>query len=267
MKESELRKLYLSLVHLYGFVFTQDIYMVLDHYGVKYTKSQIVNDLKKRSQRMTQSYYVYKLKYNYYLVIDPIIDIEDVSKIQKEKVCKPFYFPKTYEDLLKYEDLTYKDENDQRCYNDLYNVLRRYLDFEDTKLEMFVELLIVILKYDDNGLISTTKYLQEFDIQFKSEKEVKKYFSVLQKVSNNLRLPINNGFTPAELSKLAGPIDINKVNLTMGPNMKEMFLNGESNPYEYLRMIENSEFPESMKKSFKKELQEVIDEIEKTPKA
>lgn len=45
MKQSDLRKLYLSCINLYGFVLSDDLFEILDHYSISYKKEQILKDL------------------------------------------------------------------------------------------------------------------------------------------------------------------------------------------------------------------------------
>ena len=70
MKESDLRKLYLSAVNLYGFVYSKDIFNILKHYGIEYKKEQILKDLQNRSTKLTRFYCVQKMR-SFYLIINP----------------------------------------------------------------------------------------------------------------------------------------------------------------------------------------------------
>ena len=64
-----------------------------------------------------------------------------------------------------------------------------------------------------------------------------------------------------------GPIDPNKLTMSIGPNMRKMFESGELDIKEYVDGIINSDLPLSVKKSLFNELNEIMDEIENTPKA
>lgn len=267
MKQSDLRKLYLSVIRLYGFVFSKDLFKILDHYKIKYKKEQILKDLFIRSTKMTRYYFVQKMRSSY-LIIDSRFDNEEFQELCSLKQNKPFYFPKTYENLLQYSDPVFKDEKDKDGFTNLYIFLKRNVSDSENRLEFLVEMILDILKNSRNGGFQEIfSFFEIFGYELKNEKVINKFIKVIQEVSNNLRMPCNNGFTPVELAKMSGPIDINRVALTMGPNMKRNFLNGESNPYEYLKELENCNLPPLMKESFRKELLEIIKEIEKTPKA
>lgn len=267
MKASDLRKLYLSVIHLYGFVYSKDLFNILKHYNVPYKREQILKDLQKRTLVNSSYYFVQKMK-SQYLIIDPLFSDEQFQVTEFQKQEKPFYFPKSYEDLLKYSDPIYKDEEEQISYNDLYRFLKRHMREDDSRLESLVRLIIYSLKYSiGSGFNEVSEILSVFDYHFENEESLMKFASVLQKVNNNLRMPSNNGYTPNELRKLHGSIDSNNTILTIGPNMKKNFLDGVSDPYEYLNSLDDMNLSPSMKESFKQELLDIISEMEKTPKA
>ena len=268
MKESELRKLYLSVVNLYGFVYSKDLFKILNHYEIPYKRDQILKDLQNRSTKLTRFYCVQKMR-SFYLIINPYYSNEDYQTLCSHKQGKPMYYPKTYEDLLKYSNYGYKDEKEQEGFRNLYAFLKRHSLNDDSRLEILVDMILSTLKdsLDNNAIHQVFALFDLFGFIAPDEKSLNKFLKVLQEVNNNLRIPSNNGFTPNELRKMSGPIDLNNVVLTMGPNMKENFLNGTSDPYEYLKELENSNMPQLMKDSFRNELLEIIKEIEKTPKA
>ena len=64
-----------------------------------------------------------------------------------------------------------------------------------------------------------------------------------------------------------GPVDPNKITMSMGPNMRKMFESGEMNAKEYLDEVINSDLPPVTKKSLISELKKIIDDIDSIPKA
>lgn len=267
MKESDLRKLYLSVVNLYGFVYSKDLFKILNHYEIPYKMDQILKDLQNRTEKMTRFYYVQKMKSSF-LIINPRYSNEEFQMLCSQKQNKPMYFPKTYENLLQYSNYAFKDENEKDGFTNLYTFLKRHTNELEPRLETLVDLILISLKESHgNGIQEVFSLFELFNFELPDEKAMEKFLKILQNVSNNLRMPSNNGFTPNELRKMSGPIDLNNVVLTIGPNMKENFLNGTSDPYDYLKELENSNMPQLMKDSFRNELLEIIKEIEKTPKA
>lgn len=269
MKESELRKIYLSAIRLYGFVINGEIYEILDHYKIQYSKTQILNDLRKRSTKDTKGYVVMNINHNDYVVFDPVYCCEDIFKeLAYAKANKPIYFPKTYNAFLNYSNPLFVDDNELKGLNDIYTFLKRHSSLSDDELAIITEYTIFLLKSPSkDGFSKAFKLLEEAQINFENEKVLKKYINIVQNTNNNLRTPFNNGFTPNELMKMAGPIDPNKIALTIGPNMKKSFLDGSMDIYKYLKELEESSIPETAKQSMKKELQDIINEIEKFPKA
>lgn len=269
MKESELRKIYLSATRLYGFVINGEIYEILDHYKIQYSKTQILNDLRKRYTKKTKYYVVVKVNNNDYAVFDPAYCDENyVKELTHSKANKPIYYPKTYDAFLNYSNPLYVDENELKGMNDIFTFLKRHSSLDDDELTLITEYTIFLLESPSkDGFSKAIKLLEDAKINFENEKVVRKYINIIQNTSNNLRTPFNNGFTPNELLKMAGPIDPNKLALTMGPNMRKSFLDGSLDVYKYLKELEDSAIPEKAKQSIKKELLGIIDEIEKFPKA
>lgn len=264
MKESDLRKLYLSVVNLYGFVFSKDLFEILKHYKIPYKKEQILKDLRVRSTKMTKYYYVQKMGSSF-LIINPTYSNEDFQMLCSHKQGKPMYFPKTYDDLLKYSNHAYKDENEEDAFQNLYTFLKRHTKENEPRLETFVDLILISLKQSlNNGIQAVFTLFEIFNFEIPNEKFLTKFIKILQDANSNLRIASNNGFTPNELRKKYGSIDMNNIILTMGPNMRENFLNGTINPYEYLKELENSNMPQLMKDSFRNELLDIIKEIGKT---
>ncbi len=265
MKQSDLRKLYLSCINLYGFVLSDNLFEILDHYGIPYKKEQILKDLQDRSTKNTRDYSVQEISPSNYIIVDLCYSPEEFEKLYYMKEDKPRYYPKTYEYLLEYSNFDFKDEKDQEGFKNLFQFLRRHLDDDDNVISFIADFIICSIKKEiDNKINIISGLLELLHIEFPNQKVLEKFLGVMQNVSNDLRTPCNNGFTPNEMRKKLGPIDMNEVSLTIVPNMRKDFLNGKLNPYTFLNDLDNYDLPPKAKESFKTELLEIIDEMEKS---
>lgn len=264
MKASDLRKLYLSVINLYGFVFSDELFEILDHYGISYKKEQILKDLLDRSTKMTRGYAVEEIDSSNYIIYDFDYTGEELEKLYSFKKGKKRYYPKTYEYLLQYSNYYFKDEKDQNAFNNLFQFLRRHSKESESKLSTLIDVMIISIKKSiDLKINQFFELLDLFDIEFPNQKTVEKFLNIIQNVANDVRIPSNNGFTPIEMQKMAGPIDMNNVALSIGPNMRRDFLSGKLDPYKFLSDLDNYNLPPAAKESFRKELLEIIEEIER----
>ena len=268
MTQSELRKLYLSVTYLYGYVYSSDLFKILDHYEIKYKKEQILKDLQDRCTKRTRYFCVQKMKGSSYLIINSIYDNEEFQELKSQKKGKPMYFPKTYDGLLLYSSGGIVDKKEKEGLDNIILFLKRHSKMEETKLMIIASIMMLSMKkaLGENVLEETFQWLEICDIEL-NEKTMNRFIKIIENTNNNLRLPSNNGFTPNEMLGMRGPIDPNKVVFSIGPNIRESFLDGTSDPYEFLKELEDANLPLNMKESLKAELLSIIDEINKMPKA
>lgn len=265
MKKNELRTLYLSGIRLYGYLLDTDIFNILDHYGIEVDKETIYKDLADRYKRKNdyQIYYMSLGKKRFALL--PFDGDDDlVQKLAKAKGNKPFYYPKRYEDFIKYADEDYFDENQSLALDELSRFLNSKFKIDDkSKLYGLAFYIIDILEtsFGGEGLYTAIDVLDRYDLHFDSEKDIEKYVALLQKTANNLRTPYNNGFTPHEMARMMPKASIDKMQLTLGPNIRNSLLNGDIDPLEMMKQIDTSNIPKMAKESLKKELRDIIIEL------
>ena len=264
MKPSEYRKIYIACARLYGFIFAKELFSLLKHYQIPLTKEEVYKDLDSRVGKWTRGYTIAKGGARQYVIADPYLSDEMCQKIGEAKNGKPYYYPASFEAFLKYANLMSYDDLDQEAFTNIRKFLKANVEADEPNINVITHSLIENFKYESlNDIFSI---FEELDVQFKTKKSLKRFLVVVQKYVNNVRTPFNNGFTPMEMRKILGPIDMNKVQLTMGPNMRQNLLDGVSDPFEMLKELEKDQIPRVAKESLRKELLEIIEEIKRTPK-
>lgn len=259
MKASELRKIYIAIARLYGFMYSQELFLLLDHYGIKYKKADIYKDLSSRLGKFTHRYCIERMKRNEYLILDDYLDTDSFDALFQLKAGKPTYYPPTYEDFLNYSISTYVDENEKAAFQGICDALLKRVK-DQSKAELITT--IIMYRFEFYDIHSVLEYLEEINDIFKDVDDMMKFLKTFQKHANNIRLRSNNGFTPLEMRDISGPIDPNNIVLTIGPNMRNSFLMGEMDAYEYLKEVEESSISRKAKESLSNELKAIIKEIE-----
>ncbi len=266
MKASELRKIYLASVHLYGTITSTQLYKLITHYQLDVTKEQLLKDLATRVDKLTNNYYVGKKSKNSFFLVDTSFSNEEFNDLLVAKRGKPFYYPPTYEDFLKYSDPNYFDANAKKAFDKLNRFLEKNSDIEKKFVPFVAEAFISKLTYYSfNDAIELFKNMK-FD--FAKESDADKFFAILSEASNNLRIPSNNGFTPLEMFEVSGVHAVADLTDQFLKALKEAFYNGDIDPYSFLRDFEYDEtIPENIRAPFVRALKDIIKDIESIPKA
>jgi|GEM_PF-4910475 len=265
MKPSDFRKIYLASTRLYGCIWSKDIFELLSHYNIKFTKEEVYKDLEARVGKLTNGYYVAKGKTKQYMVADSNLENPIFDKIVNAKQGKPHYYPASFDDFLKYANHMYYDENDVEAFSNISRFIEANVSVDENEVSSITHMLIEMFKYE--SFTEVFSIFELFNIEFTNEKSLKKFLDISQRYVNNLRTPYNNGFTPNEMRRIMGPIDINNVQLTIGPNMRKNMLEGTTDPFEMLNELDKQDIPIMAKESLKKELLDIIQELNSTPKA
>ncbi len=265
MKPSEFRKIYLASTRLYGFILSPDLFKLLKHYNIKFTKDEVYKDLETRVGKLTNGYYVAKGKTKQYIVANSFVDEKIFHKLAEAKQGKPYYYPESFEKFLNYANQLYYDDEDAEAFSNLRRFIKANVEVDETEVNSITHMLIEMFK--NESFTEVFSIFELFNINFKNEKALKKFVGISQKYVNNLRTPYNNGFTPNEMRIMMGPIDINKVQLTIGPNMRKSMLEGITDPFEMLNELDKQDIPIMAKESLRKELLDIIQELNRTPKA
>ncbi len=266
MKPSEFRKIYLASVFLYGVLDSALLYKIMRHYRLKVTKEQLLKDLATRVGKKTNNYYVAKIRKDSYFLVDTIFSNDELYELLLAKEGKPVYIPKTYEMFLKYSNVHYADENKEAAFSKITSFLKKIDKRDEQIIAIIADILIDKLVY--YGFQNALNSFETMQIKFSDEKELEQFIAILSECSNNLRMPSNNGFTPKELAEANGPIDPSKIRLKIGKNMRNSFLNGELDPYEYLKALEDDdELPKDVRDYLIDEIKDIIGEINHFAKA
>lgn len=273
LKAKQYREFYLGCLNLYGLIDSNNAFQIFKHYYPDAKKMDFINDLKSRLFIFSRDYCIWKTgKRNVYLITSAITDEEEIDDLINLQGNKPFYIPESYQDFLTCTSYEVWKKDNEKEINKLLNVLKKC---HKNKSLSQAEITLRILYEDIRGadcvkdvdpIIISIKRLLVWNYQITKE-QLEQIVSHLQNLSNNMRHYANRGYTPNEMKKMSGPIDPNKLAMSIGPNMRKMFESGEMDPKEYLDGIINSDLPQSVKKSLINELEDIIEDLEKTPRA
>ena len=262
ISQKEFNSLFKAMVKIYGVIETDEIYKLLIHYYDSVTKKEIVEQVKKFYIKPKKDYFAAKIKYkNAYFLINNELKDETIDSIIYERSGKPLYIPETKEDLLKFGHDPNMTELEDGLYSELNRFLCKRYKGEDKEYNTFM--ITLYLFYENRTIQNTTgiiKELMDFGYSFEEEKDLRKFLDLWMRVINNTKMFANKGYSPNELHKMSPEIDINQLQMTLGPNIKEMFRTGELNPSEYLKQIEEADIPLVAKESLKSEIRKIIAE-------
>ncbi len=271
MKKSDFRKAYLSFARLYGAIYSDNAYQILKKYFPRLKKSAFNKDLKSRYLKLTKGYDLFYCGYQHYVITRDYFRSEDIDEVFRQQAKKPFYIPETFEEFVQ-------------C-GDGENLLLTNLDYEKDLRRFFKRHLIKEEKEEGKEPVDEDKYSEiatyclirhmeyEFEIgeiidfakrlglNLSEEKTLQKFVEIMQNIINNMRNIYNCGFTPMEMIKMSGSIDFDNMKVKIGKNMKNMFLSGKMDPFEYLQSIDESDLPYETKKSLKEEITNIIKKI------
>ena len=273
IKAKQYREFYLGCLNLYGLIDSNNAFLVFKHYYPDATKTAFLDDLKSRLLTFSRDYCVWKTGKRYtYLITSAITDEEEMDNLIDLQGDKPFYIPKTYQDFLTCTSYEVWKKDNEKDVDKLLNILKKcHKDKSLLQAETSIRIL-----YDDIRGTDCVKDIDPITMSIKrlllwgyqiNKQQLEQIVSCLQYLSNNMRHYANRGYTPNEMRKIYGPVDLNKITMSIGPNMRKMFESGEMDPKEYLDGIINSDLPLGVKKSLIDELKSIIEDIDKTPKA
>ena len=254
------REFIMGCINLYGVIDSDDAFYILKNYFPNSKKTDFIADLKKRNGKYTKDYEIWSTtRRNCYLICSWGFSEEEMDYIIPQQSDKPFYIPKTYESFLSCSDFKHWKANNSKIYEKFVKILakRKGNDAEEIAEVIFDDIKTLCLIKDANEIEYIMKRLNLWGLDFNNSDELNELVYCLQTLINNTRMGINRGHTPNELVKLSGGIDIKNIQMSIGPNMRKMFEDGEMDIKEYLDGIINSDLPENIKKSLVKELLEI----------
>lgn len=132
-----------------------------------------------------------------YFVNGVILVLEKFDEVMKHKIGKPYYIPEK-EELLKYADSAYFEENQQ------FEAVLKFLRKKFWRKSKADELAIEIKMYcsSANSMANIGTLFEERDLKIKSEKEVGELMGLIMGLANHTRVWENNGFTPNEMEEI-----------------------------------------------------------------
>ena len=263
ISQKEFNSLFKAMVRLYGVIDSDEIHYLLNHYYDKITKKEIIEQLKKFYTKSTKYYFAGKIENarNKYFLISNELEDDEIDHVIKERVGKPLFIPSTKEELLKFEKDLHMTDIEAELYDELFRFLLKRYKGEDKEYNVFM--ITSYCLYNNRVDFQPTNIIKDFSrfgFEWKSKKDLEKFLNLWMKVANNTKMFPNKGYSPKEISKMFPAADINELQMTLGPNIKEMFRTGKLDPAKYLEELESSNIPIIAKESLKAEIKKIIAE-------
>ena len=266
MTPKQYREFYIGCTKLYGVIDSDDAFTILKKYYQGADKKHFLKDLSSRVDKFTRQYAIWKTgKRNLYLIVEEMLSDEDLDAIIPLQSDKEFYVPETYQKFLSHSSLGYWEQYNHRDIKELTKLLNKYNPdiAKQCIYIMFFDINSLSYYEKNDPLTMIIKRFIAWGYDFDFE-DTRKALSLVQNIYNNTRIWVNRGYTPKELVEKRGPIDINKLQFTLGPNVKESLLNGEIDINEYIKGVLESDIPPLAKQSLLKELTAIKKEIEES---
>ena len=255
----QLREFYVGCIRLYGVIDSNNAFNILKIYYPDAKKETFLKDLKDRMYKFTKDYSVWSTrKKNTFLIGDFTYDDEMLDYIIPEQQDKPFYIPETYDKFLRHSQYEYWKQVNIKNVKALAEILNKNNEIETdiTISIIFEDFKSISSIKDSDPLTYTIRRLLMWGYELKRE-QLDSLASILQDLYNNTKLSINRGYSPNELRKLYKPADINKVKMTLGPNIRKMLEDGEIDIDEYINQVIDSNIPRTAKESLLEELGQI----------
>ena len=254
-----LHAVYASLSNLYGMIMLSDAWPLVSRQSLKLTKKEFM-DFSDIARREDLPYYVLeidevfteetrkvarRLIVNKALVVKGYYRFGMLYRLNDEATTKPLYVP---DDLLAYENNDGVELNPD--WVKLCGVVRNLKTKERSKLSEIVvkeeygseaplaDLILADLKkaimLGDNPIAFLFEALNDADAVI-SERRVEELSNLTINSLNKSNIWANSGYSPVELSRQSGPLDIKA--MTMGPGLKQAIRNGDFNVDELEKML------------------------------
>lgn len=264
--KKEYQDLFKAMANLYGIIDSDEIYILFNKYYEKVLKKDIEEKLKELYEKPKRDYVAIKIigERNKYLLVNHYLNQDEFNEILDARENKPLYIPKTKEELLEFK----KDSNMTKLEAELYNELQYFLvkrcKNEKKEFHTFMVVMYLLIRNRiDCQNENILELLNKKDFHFKDAKDIQKFLDLWMKVVNNTKIYPNKGYSPEEMLKISGPVDVNNLSVTLGPNMKDALFDNKMDPRKLLLELENSDLPKVAKESLKRELLNIIEKQEK----
>jgi hypothetical protein len=186
-----------AMINLYGIIHREKVIEIINmqnDYQISLDDLRLIEEDERT--RNIETYIGIKHEY---FVSASIMVLETFHKIMKHKNGKPYYIPEK-EELLKYADLAYFEENEQ------FEAVRQFFRkrfWRKLKADELAREIKLYCKSADS--LANIGYLFESrSLKIRSEKDVNELMELIMDLANNTRVSENNGFTPNEMEELRG---------------------------------------------------------------
>ena len=267
MTPKEFRICYLAFINLYGAIYSDEAFLVMKEYFPSLKKKEMYKDMKSRLHKLTRGYEIVSTTDNKYVIKADYYSYEDLDKLFKEQENKPIFVPDSFIELSRYASNEYWFDDNEKILDEMCDFLAKRINSKDEteKAAIIMNIIYSIRVYIENlSILDSSKYfelLEKYHVEIKDQDDAYKFLKIFQSLNNNTRTHSNRGYTPKELSNLRGPIDLENVKLTIGPNLRKRLIEEVGALEEYIEMVKSSNIPNLAKHSLLMECDDIRKEI------
>src|SRR5690625_1588225 len=185
----------ISLVNLYGLVHKRKVIEIYNQQNKDQIDIEEMDEIMYNDSDELHDHFVY-IDGDYF-VTEGIIVFDEVEMEIDMRAGKPFYIPPKKE-LLKYKDEYYFEKT--KYYRALFRYVKKHFTKGDEQRTIDICEDIQFMCKHDFAPGKIFNRLNQLNIIFDGEEQVGEVVNLVMDLSNNTRLPVNNGFTPNELS-------------------------------------------------------------------
>lgn len=210
MNKSDFDKCYIFFAEMYGVIHSDDALIIMKKYFPSLDEKEMNKDLKERLGNKELNYAIYSVDNNKYIISFKGYGSKDINRLFMVQSNKPFFIPRTFEQMEYYINNDYWFEENEELIIDLTDFFDDHLNkIKDDKKRRDIAINIVFklaITIHHSILMVPPQMIVEFieseGVELTNEKEVMEFMNYYQRLNNNIRMVCNRGFTPHELSLL-----------------------------------------------------------------
>jgi len=188
-----------ALTNLYGHVSPKQVWEVYNQQNEPRINLSDIERYLKNLESKVENRYIYVHQGEFLEEIFYLFE-ERFEELLEKQVGKPHYIPKKLE-LLKYADLNYWEKPAE--YKELEEYVQmNYFSENQTLGEKICDEIFDHIRM--NNMKEAMRTFEQYEVIFENEEESDPVLYILQRLSNNTRMQMNNGHTLIELSEITG---------------------------------------------------------------
>lgn len=227
MKEKDLITIYRAFSNLYGAILDTDAFKIIQHYFPDFTLEEFKKDLKKRLRSLDRTFQVKKWIGDNEYVIRGSLNNRETKTLFFLQSDKPFYIPKTFEELASYEYYGNINAHNDEKINEIKELCIKYVGYFDNE---FAKTLAFAIAEDTQLYVLQHIHPQDVIAHLKgvnginfSPRDEETYLKLYHDLRLSTRTKEDRGFTTKEINecyiydKMFRPIlELNKDNFLLG---------------------------------------------------